>query len=53
MVGNSGKDGERRAPVKASALILAQLDTPNLGKIKKQQEGTNQAVLDWDPLAGF
>ena len=42
-----------RSPDKASALILAQLDTPNLGKIKKQQEGTNQAVLDWDPLAGF
>lgn len=42
-----------RSPDKASAVILAQIDTPNLAKVKKKQKGTNQAVLDWDPLAGF
>ena len=42
-----------RSPDKASAVILAQIDTPNLNKIKKKQKGTNQAVLDYDPLAGF
>lgn len=42
-----------RSPDRASAVILAQIDTPNLNKIKKKQKGTNQAVLDYDPLAGF
>lgn len=42
-----------RSPDKASALILAQLDTPNLHKIKKAKGGANATVLEYDPLADF
>jgi len=42
-----------RSPDKASAVILAQLDTPKLAKIKRQQRETNTAVMDYDPLAHF
>lgn len=42
-----------RSPDNASAVILAQLDTPNLAAIKKTQNHTNQAVLDYNPLGTF
>lgn len=42
-----------RSPDKASALILAQLDTPNLAKIKKTKQADRNAVLDYDPLSSF
>jgi hypothetical protein len=42
-----------RSPDKASALILAQLDTPNLAKIQKAKGASREAILDWDPLRGF
>ncbi len=42
-----------RSPDKASALILAQLDTPNLAKIKKTKQADRTAVMDYDPLQNF
>lgn len=42
-----------RSPDKASALILAQLDTPNLAKIQKAKQADRASVLDFDPLQGF
>jgi len=42
-----------RSPDKASALILAQLDTPNLAKIQKAKGASRATVLDYDPLQGF
>lgn len=42
-----------RSPDCASAVILAQLDTPKLDVIKRQQRADNSAVLDYDPMAGM
>lgn len=42
-----------RSPDCASALLLAQLDTPKLEKIKRAQRADNTATLDYDPLATF
>ncbi|MFN7609719.1 MAG: terminase [bacterium] len=42
-----------RSPDCASAVILAQLDTPKMDVIKRQQRADNSAVLDYDPMAGM
>jgi hypothetical protein len=42
-----------RSPDKASALILAQLETPNRAKIDKGQRSHLQPSIDYDPLDGF
>ena len=42
-----------RSPDRASAVILAQLDTPKLAKIKRQQRVANTEVLEYDPMASF
>lgn len=42
-----------RSPDCASAVILAQLDTPKLDVIKRAQRADNSAVLDYDPQANF
>lgn len=42
-----------RSPDRASAVILAQLEIPKLAKILREQNHTNRAVLDWDPLQDF
>lgn len=42
-----------RSPDCASAVILAQLDTPKLDVIKRAQRADNSAVTDYDPLANF
>jgi len=42
-----------RSPDKASAVILAQLDTPNYAKIKRRADTVRQDVLNYDPLADF
>lgn len=42
-----------RSPDRASALILAQIETPNLDEIRATQHQTNKAVLDWNPLEHF
>lgn len=42
-----------RSPDRASAVILAQMDTPNLAKIKRGKSEARNPSLDYDPLAGF
>lgn len=42
-----------RSPDRASAVILAQMEIPKLAKILRSQNHTNQAVLDYDPMANF
>lgn len=42
-----------RSPDKASAVILAQMDTPNLAKIQREKRNARAESLDYDPLAGF
>jgi hypothetical protein len=42
-----------RSPDKASAVILAQLDTPNYAKVKRKADTVRQDVLNYDPLADF
>lgn len=42
-----------RSPDKASAVILAQLDTPNLAKVKRKADTVRHDVLNYDPLADF
>lgn len=42
-----------RSPDCASAVILAQLDTPKLDVIKHKQRADNTAVTDYDPLESF
>jgi hypothetical protein len=42
-----------RSPDCASAVILAQLDTPKMDVIKRQQRADNSVVLDYDPMAGM
>jgi hypothetical protein len=42
-----------RSPDTASALILAQLDSPKIDAIKRNQRADNSAVLDYDPHAGL
>jgi len=40
-----------RSPDCASAVLLAQLDTPKLREIQKAGKNSERAVLDYDPLA--
>lgn len=42
-----------RSPDCASAVLLAQLDTPKLDVIKRAQRADKQPSLDYDPLANF
>lgn len=42
-----------RSPDSASAVILAQIDTPKFDLIKRQQREQRQPSLDYDPLESF
>lgn len=42
-----------RSPDSASALILAQLDTPNLAHIQRAKNTDHRTNLDYDPLESF
>lgn len=46
-------DRIHRSPDCASALLLAQLDTPKLDVIKRAQRADNSATLEYDPLESF
>jgi hypothetical protein len=42
-----------RSPDKASAVLLAQLDTPKMRKLKEQHAKNHNEMNDYDPLSGF